>query len=273
MELNISETRFTHSENLYKVLHVFDAYPDKSQIIVNYPKIDNEHKAVVILSGGLDSTILTNMIVKTTDNAKDNVLALSFNYNQRHQIELTKAAKTCEMLGIEHKILHIEFFSDIIEKVSALSGNKKVDVPNMNEVTDPSQPVTYVPFRNQLFLTLAASVAESNGCNYIFYGAQAGDLYGYWDCTVEFMEKFNNLISLNRKHKIELCAPFVNLQKADEIIIGNLLNVDFSNTHTCYRGVDSEGRSCGTCPTCTERLNNFKIAGIKDPLPYISCSE
>lgn len=243
---------------------------ENKQVVIRVPVINDDNKAIVILSGGLDSTILTNLLANVAYNSHNNLLALSFNYNQRHKIELTKAAKTCELLNIEHKIINIEFFSELIAKVSALSGSKIVDVPDMADVKDNTQPPTYVPFRNQLFLTLAASVAESNNCKSIFIGAQAGDLYGYWDCSEEFMNNFNKLISLNHKHQIKLYAPFVHLSKADELCIGVALNVDFTNTHTCYRGVDDKGRSCGTCPTCTERLNNFRKLGLEDPLPYIS---
>ena len=237
-------------------------------VTVELPEINADNKAVVIISGGLDSTILTNLLASVTN--PDNIVAISFDYNQRHKVELTKAATTCERLGISHTIISLPFFSELVKNVSALSGCKVVDVPNMADVEDNTQPPTYVPFRNTLFLTLAASVAESNNCKYIFIGAQAGDLYGYWDCSPAFMEQFNKLMSLNHKNHIELYAPFVNLSKADEIAIGYHLDVDFSNTHTCYRGVDENGRSCGTCPTCTERLNNFKAAGLIDPLEYVN---
>ena len=236
-------------------------------VTVELPEINAENKGIIIISGGLDSTILTNLLVHAT--SPDNLIAISFDYNQRHKVELERAKKTCEDLGIAHNIIQLHFFSEIVKNVSALSGCKVVDVPDMKDVEDHSQPPTYVPFRNTLFLTLAASVAESNNCKYIFIGAQAGDLYGYWDCSPEYMEQFNKLISLNHKNSIQLYAPFVKLTKADEIVIGDALNVDFANTHTCYRGVDEQGRSCGTCPTCTERLNNFKAAGLVDPLPYI----
>lgn len=238
-------------------------------IKIDLPIIDEKHKAIVILSGGLDSTILTYLLHDHAIIPNMTLMALSFNYNQRHKIELEQAAKTCDKLKIEHKILNIEFFSDIIQEVSALSGNKKIDVPDLDQVTDICKPITYVPYRNQLFLTLAASVAESNYCSSIFIGAQAGDLYGYWDCTPIFIEEFNNLIHLNKNYRLSLYAPFVNLSKSQEIIIGNYLNVNFADTHSCYRGVDELGRSCGTCPTCQERLKNFKEVGIKDPLPYV----
>lgn len=239
------------------------------EVTVRLPVINDDNKSIVILSGGLDSTILTNLLANVAYDPTNNLLAVSFNYNQRHKVELTKAAKTCELLHITHKIINIEFLSDLVANVSALSGQKIVDVPNMDQIEDPSQPQTYVPFRNQLFLTLAASLAESNDCKNIFIGAQSGDLYGYWDCSSTFMERFNQLISLNHKHQITIHAPFAKLSKADEICIGVALNVDFKNTHTCYRGVDVDGKSCGTCPTCTERLNNFRQLGLEDPIEYI----
>lgn len=269
--MDLGDIKLNDSENVNVGLSFpnLNLSSEKSRIDINIPLINSNNKGIVILSGGLDSTILTNLLAYSADNPQENLIALSFNYNQRHKIELTKAAKTCELLEIQHKIINIDFFSDIIAKVSALSGNREVDVPNMDEVEDPTQPQTYVPFRNMLFLTLAASVAESNDCKSIFIGAQHGDLYGYWDCTPEFMIRFNRILALNRKHTITLYAPFVNLSKADEICIGHALNVNFANTHTCYRGVDELGRSCGTCPTCTERLNNFKEVGLTDPLPYM----
>lgn len=248
---------------------IYDKLNSNSKIEIQLPELDDNNKAVVILSGGLDSTILTHLLYHNCINPEKNITALSFNYNQRHNVELEKAKLTCNTLNINHHIIDIDFLSKIIAPVSALSGERLVDVPTIDQIEDPNQPITYVPFRNALFLMIAASFAESRDCKYIFIGAQSGDLYGYWDCTPDFMSSFNDLISLNRKHKIKLIAPFVRLSKADEISIGWRLGVDFSNTHTCYNGVDELGRSCGKCPTCTERLNNFAEVGLKDPLHYI----
>lgn len=234
-----------------------------NDILRELPNTDKN--IITILSGGLDSTVLTYLLVNKYGN--NNVIALTFNYNQKHVIELTKAEKTCEKLNIKQKVLNIEFFGDLVQNISALSKNSSIDTPNIKDVLGDPQPVTYVPYRNMLFLTLAMSFAESNNSNNIFIGVQSCDLYNYWDTTSEFIESINNVSMLNRKNQIMINAPFVNLTKKDEILLGKDLNVDFELTHTCYNPDDLH-RSCGSCPSCSERIKNFIDAGIKDPINY-----
>jgi 7-cyano-7-deazaguanine synthase len=125
------------------------------------------------------------------------------------------------------------------------------------------QPPTYVPNRNLTLLALAAAYAEARGCHRVFYGAQAQDEYGYWDCTAEFVERTNAVLALNRHRPVRIEAPFCRLTKAAEIAIGRRLGVDFAHTWSCYRGGD---RPCGACPTCVERAQAFQQAGLADPL-------
>lgn len=223
-------------------------------------------KVISVLSGGLDSTILTYLLVDCY--GADNVIALSFNYNQRHNIELEKAKITCEKLGIVHKIIDIGFFGDLVSPVCALSDKKVVNVPKIQDVLGDPQPVTYVPFRNMLFLTLAMSFAETNKTGHVFIGLQAHDLYMYWDTTIEFLNKMNEIANLNRQHPIELHAPFVHKSKEEEINWGNSLKVPYEDTWTCYTGPNEKGEACGTCPSCAERIKNFMTSGTKDPINY-----
>jgi len=235
-------------------------------MLMNYqiaqPKTNQN--VVSILSGGLDSTILTHLLVR--DYGKNRVLALTFDYNQKHRIEIEKSKQTCLDLDITQQIINIDFLGDLIKNVSALSSNSKLETPNIKEVLGDPQPLTYVPYRNMLFLTLGLSFAESNNANYVFTAVQSSDLYGYWDTTPEFIERINKVSELNRKHQIKIEAPFSRLSKKDEILLGNEIGVDFAKTHTCYDPLGE--KSCGKCPSCSERIKNFIDAGIKDPIPY-----
>ena len=138
-------------------------------------------------------------------------------------------------------------------------------VPDLAEIDSEllSQPPTYVPNRNMILLSLAAAYAESNDIQDIFYGAQAQDRYGYWDCTSAFLNQINGVLGLNRVSPIRVHAPFVDMPKSDVVKIGLEMGVDYAHTWTCYRG---GGRPCGTCPSCTERIAAFEKAGAADPL-------
>lgn len=236
---------------------------------------DTNKNVICILSGGLDSTILLYLLKKKYG---DNVIALSFNYNQRHDYELKCATATCKKTNTPHQIIDIGFFGDVVANVSALSNSKNVDVPNIKDVLGEPQPVTYVPFRNLMFISIALGFAESNDATHVFIGLQAHDLYMYWDTTPDFVERVNSVANLNREHLISIEAPFVDLNKCDEIKIGNELGVDFGDTWTCYTGpcieVDNNNfghfhmLACGTCPSCAERIKNFMDADVKDPVEY-----
>ncbi len=138
-------------------------------------------------------------------------------------------------------------------------------VPDLDELTDAQrrQPPTYVPHRNLLFLSIAAAAAEGAGMQDVFYGAQAQDEYGYWDCTPEFVVGLNGVLGLNRDRAVRIHAPFVTLPKSEVVKIGLALGVDYTHTWTCYRGAEAP---CGRCPSCVERAAAFRAAGTRDPL-------
>jgi 7-cyano-7-deazaguanine synthase len=218
----------------------------------------------VSLSGGLDSSVLTTFLAKHL--GPENVYAISFNYNQRHDIELTKAQKTVAKLGVSHKIIDINFLGDLVSGVSAMVKGD-VATPTMEDIIGDPQPVTYVPFRNLILASLTMSYAESVGATGIAMGIQNIDAYSYWDTTPAFAEALQNITNLNRKHLIQILTPFVNYTKVEEIELGNEIEVAFEDTHTCYNPNEA-GESCGVCPSCMERLAAFKKAGMVDPVPY-----
>jgi 7-cyano-7-deazaguanine synthase len=141
------------------------------------------------------------------------------------------------------------------------------EVPDLDTL-DPAaldQPPTYVPNRNMILLSLAAAYAEAHGIRDVFYGAQAHDEYGYWDCTRDFLDRFNATLVLNRREAVTIHAPFIDKRKESLVALGRELGVDFAHTWSCYRGAEVP---CGTCPTCRERLKAFADAGVTDPLTY-----
>ncbi len=195
-------------------------------------------KAVVILSGGLDSTILTYKI--SHELGAENINALSFNYGQRQIKELEKAAITCQKLGILHRIIDLSVLGHIAAPMSANIAGSQVNMPTVKEIIGDPQPVTYVPNRNAILLMLAASFAEVVGAEQVYIGLQCHDIYSYWDTTPQFFEAMNNVLLYNRQHAIEILAPFVRMSKADEIKLGVQLGVPFEDTLTCYNP-DNEG--------------------------------
>ncbi|CAM0079291.1 QueC-like queuosine biosynthesis [Vibrio phage K567] len=222
-------------------------------------------KVVSVLSGGLDSTILTYKLVD--EYGADNVFALSFFYGQKQSIELEKAKLTCQKLGIEHRLIDISFLGDVVAPVCANIVGSDLAMPTIQDVLGDPQPPTEVPYRNMLLNTVAFSFAQANDCQAVYTGIQVHDAYGYWDCTQDFLDGMNQVSSLNRQHEIALIAPFAQMSKADEIAIGVKLGVPFEDSLTCYDPNDA-GESCGKCPSCAERIMNFGKAGIKDPAPY-----
>ena len=223
------------------------------------------NKVISILSGGLDSTILTYALVNKYGN--NNVIALTFNYNQRHNIELEKAKITCEKLNIKQHLIDLSFFGDIVKDSTSLIKNSSMKVQDVIETLGLPQSNQYVPNRNMMMLSIAVAVAEANNASKVFYGAQSFDTIGFWDCSQQFLNAINNVILLNREHSIEIVAPFIGLNKTNEILLGQELNVPFEDTWTCYNPTD-DNKACKKCSSCSERLDAFKKANITDPINY-----
>lgn len=221
--------------------------------------------AVVLLSGGLDSSVLLHYV---KDQGHTPLHALSFDYGQRHAIELACASWQARQAGAQHRALPLHFLGPLLAPASTLL-SKGGAVPDLATLTEAQliQPPTYVPHRNLMLLSIAAAYAEANGIQDIYYGAQAQDEYGYWDCTAEFLQRVNSVLSLNRGKAVTIHAPFVFHSKAENIRLGQTLGVDFAHTWTCYRGGEGEEspQPCGTCPSCVERSQAFLKAGVQEP--------
>lgn len=225
----------------------------------------NTHQpAVVLLSGGMDSTVLLHHVAEACHGAT--LHALSFNYGQRHSRELQCAAFQARAVSAAHRVMDITFMGSLIQAGSALIEGGQ-EVPDLDTLTavELTQPPTYVPNRNMMLLSMAAAYAEAHNITQVYYGAQAQDEYGYWDCTPAFLERINHILALNRKSPITVHAPFVAFSKAKTLQRGQQLGVDFMQTWSCYRGGET---ACGTCPTCVERLNAFAANQLQDPLTY-----
>ena len=224
-------------------------------------------KAVVLLSGGIDSTT-TLAIAK---NEGYNTYAISFDYGQRHSFELEKAAKIARLFKSEkHLVVDID-----LRKFGGSALTDSIPVPKDRNEKDISHgiPSTYVPARNTIFLSLSLGWAEIIEAEDIFIGVNAIDYSGYPDCRPEYIEAFQQMASIatkagvERKSKIKIHTPLINMSKAEIIKKGVSLGMDFSLTHSCYDPISS-GKPCGRCDSCLLRLKGFLDAGLKDPLEY-----
>ncbi|WP_416677087.1 7-cyano-7-deazaguanine synthase QueC [Candidatus Pseudothioglobus sp. Uisw_016] len=220
-------------------------------------------KAIVLLSGGLDSTTVL-AIAKAHD---FECYALSFDYGQKQRSEL-ESAKTIAKQSkvVEHRIMKISL-ADI--GGSALTDDK-IDVPKYSKSDEI--PVTYVPARNTIFLSFALAWAEVIDCQKIYIGVNALDYSGYPDCRPEFIKAFEDMANLATKQsvegeKIEIKTPLISMTKAEIIQKGLSLGVDYSQTISCYLA-NSNGEACGECDACVLRINGFNNANIKDPTFY-----
>lgn len=224
--------------------------------------LKTEKRAVILLSGGLDSATVVAMARAEGYNC----YTMSFDYGQRHRSELEAAARVARDLGvIEHKVIGLNL--DGIGG-SALT-DSSIDVP---ETLGEGIPVTYVPARNTVFLSLALGWAEVLQARDIFIGVNAVDYSGYPDCRPEFVEAFEVMANLATKAGVEgngfrIQAPLQNLSKGQIVEAGTKLGVDYSLTVSCYQA-DAQGRACGKCDSCRLRAQGFADAGIADPTRY-----
>ncbi len=218
-------------------------------------------KAVCIMSGGMDSTLSAYMV----KNSGYDIIPVHFNYNQRtEEKELECFNKICDELGLTNRyILNLDFFSQL--GASALT-DKTIDVPT-NGLED-GVPVTYVPFRNGIFLSMAAAIAEKEGAQLISIGVVEEDSSGYPDCRESYIKSMQESINLGTKDetKIEINMPLVNLKKSQIVKKAIELDVPLQFTWSCYKNDD---KACGICDSCRLRLNGFKVAGVSDPIEYM----
>lgn len=221
-------------------------------------------KAVILFSGGLDSTT----VLAYAKNQGFDCYPISFDYGQRHAVELQAAQRVADYFHVSHKVVSLpnDMFGD-----SALTRHD-ITVPEHTANLDQTIPVTYVPARNTIFLSIALGYAESLGAHDIFLGISHIDYSNYPDCRPEYLAAFEKLANLATKEgvegrKITLHAPLLHLNKAQTIVLGVENGVDYSLTLSCYNAT-SEGLACGTCDSCTFRKKGFMEAGVQDPTRY-----
>jgi len=227
-------------------------------------------KAVVLLSGGLDSA--TTLAIAHSDGFQ--CCTLTFAYGQRHKREIEAAKKVAQSLGAtEHRIIEI----DLATFGGSALTDKAIDVPKDRTGLDGSNqiPVTYVPARNTIFLSYALAWAEVLGAFDIFIGVNSTDYSGYPDCRAEFIAAFEKTANLATAAAVEgrgqyrIQTPIIEMTKSRIILTGTKLGVDYSLTHSCY-DPDRQGRSCGRCDSCRLRLKGFAEAGLEDPIEYLN---
>ncbi|MFL0811626.1 MAG: 7-cyano-7-deazaguanine synthase QueC [Agarilytica sp.] len=223
----------------------------------------NKPKAVVLSSGGLDST---TVIAIAKSQAYD-VYSLSFDYQQRHRTELIAADRVAEAMEVTHKVVSLD--------LRTIGGSALTD----DDIAVPEDaaeaggiPVTYVPARNTVFLSIALGWAEVLGAEAIFIGVNAVDYSGYPDCRPDYLKAFESLAALATKAGVEgsptkIIAPLLHMSKAEIIQKGLKLGVDYSQTISCYQANDA-GEACGHCDSCYLRAKGFQEAGVEDPTLY-----
>jgi len=221
-------------------------------------------KALVLFSGGVDST--TCLALAVDKYGRENVIALSIFYGQKHVKELEASEKIAEFYGVEHISLDLAKIFEHSE--CCLLQQSKDEIPKGDYFSQLKEthgkPVsTYVPFRNGLFLSSAASIALSKGCSVVYYGAHKDDAAGnaYPDCSVSFYKAMNEAIYEGSGRQLHIEAPFISLTKGDIVKKGIELKVPYQMTWSCYEGGE---RPCGVCGTCIDRAKAFEMNGIKD---------
>ncbi len=220
-------------------------------------------KAVVLLSGGLDSTVCM-AVAKSRDLE---IFPISFDYHQRHRIELYSARKVAAFYGVGRHLI-------VETNMEAIGGSALTD-PGINvpegDIERTDVPITYVPARNLIFLSYALSYAEVLQAQYVFIGVNAVDYSGYPDCRPEFIQRFQALAdfstksaAVDRRH-IEIATPLQTLSKKEIVLLGQRLGAPLALTHSCYKGGE---KACGVCDSCRLRLKGFAEAGVIDPIAY-----
>ena len=227
-------------------------------------------KAVILLSGGLDSATVAAIVRKDYD-----LHAISFDYGQRHDIELKFAKKLVKFFAIKyHKIAKIDlriFGSSALTDDNISVPKNRIDMEQSHDI-----PVTYVPARNSIFLSYALAYAEVIEAADIFIGVNAIDYSGYPDCRAEFINAFENMANMAtaKNYQFKIHTPLINLSKKQIIKTGSELGVDYSIAHSCYDPVAKDGKiyACGDCHSCQLRLKGFAENNLSDPYPYTKLS-
>ena len=228
-------------------------------------------KLVLSISGGMDSVVLLHMAV---DRGFEEIHLITYNYGQRHireidcvQEQIEDVKEKAPNILITHFVADVGFIKNLAP-TSSLT-NEDIDNPDVSKMAGDAQPVSYVPFRNQLFNTIGCAYAEAKGADTVWYGAAEVDsLAGYWDGSNEFVSAMNALVALNRENRIKIDAPLLVMSKEAIVEEGVRLGVDFGKTWTCYSNRE-DGLADATTPSSSMRVKGFIDAGYQDPIQYI----
>ena len=236
-------------------------------VLDNLPDLEEGKNVCLALSGGLDSTTLAYVLVKKY--GADKVKTLSFDYGQRHIIELEKAKTTADKLGVYHQLIDLKYLGELVKESCSLIQASGLKPKTAEENAGVPQVSTYVPQRNSIFAFNTAAFAEANNCRYIFQALNATDEYSYPDNGSHYVSLINNVLSVNRENLIEFLTPFVEMYKEDELLIAKEISAEISyyinqDMWSCYNGDDGSGKHCGHCNTDSELLSGYINAGYRD---------
>lgn len=213
-------------------------------------------KIIAVMSGGMDSATMVSKFLSE----KNEVKAISFDYGQRHKLELKKAAALCKKLNIPHKIVDISFIKDLVSNSALTSDN--IEVPEGHYAAE-NMKLTVVPNRNMIMASIAIGYAVNEDFDAIALGVHSGDHAIYPDCRPDFIYALKDIAKIANFKSIAVLAPFLNIDKGDIAKIGKTLGVDYSSTLTCYAGKETP---CEKCGACVERAEAFSKADLEDPL-------
>jgi len=219
----------------------------------------------------MDSVVLLHM---AADRGFKTINLISYNYGQRHVRELDCIQHQIDAIKSKFPDIEVDHYTADVRFIQHLAPtssltNTDIDNPDISKMAGDAQPVSYVPFRNQLFNTIGCAYAESKGADTVWYGAAEVDsLAGYWDGSVEFVDSMNALIALNRENRIQIGAPLLTMSKEAIVKEGVKLGVDFSKTWTCYSN-RKDGLADATTPSSSMRVKGFVDAGYQDPIQYV----
>lgn len=218
-------------------------------------------RAIVVFSGGMDSTVA---LVKAINNfGADNVQAVSFNYNSKHNDqEYLRAQRTAKKYGIKHQRVDLTVLSQYLKSNLLKDGG---EIPE-GHYAESNMKKTVVPFRNGIMLSVACGIAESVGAKYLVIGNHAGDHAIYPDCRGTFINAMNEAMAYGTYSEVNIISPFCTFRKEDIAAVGDNLKVDWNDTYSCYKGGETH---CGVCSTCFERREAFHIAEVEDPTEYL----